>query len=86
MTLSMRLTGTKVGIEYTLVALKTQGYEWKGDNKYYPQRGSTSQFSCYLNDVTVPPIMPAASAVATQSDNESQPRPWDAVLGGKGQI
>jgi hypothetical protein len=77
MSLDVRLTGTKAEIDYTLALFKTQGYEWHGNSKYYPQRGETNKLAYYLSDVTAPPIIPAAT-------NEPQPRPYDAVLGGKG--
>jgi hypothetical protein len=85
MSLSMRLTGTEAEIEYTLTALRMQGYEWKGDNRRYPQRNDPNRVSCYLNDVIAPPLIQAAPT-ATRNDGEPpQPRPWDAVLGGNGQ-
>lgn len=83
MSLLIRLTGSESEIAYTLAALKAQGYEWEGENKRYPQRDDPRRFSCHLNDVIVPLLIPAAPAVAAQDNNEPQPRPWDAVLGGK---
>lgn len=84
MTLDIRLTGTTVGIDYALAALKMQGYEWIANDKYYPQRGETSKFAYYLNDVTVPPIIPATPhAQSIAQSNDPQPGPYDAVLGNK---
>lgn len=82
MSLLIRLTGSESEIAYTLTALKAQGYEWKGNNRRYPQRDNANRVSCYLNDVIVPSLIPAAPAVTARDNNESQPRPWDAVLGG----
>jgi hypothetical protein len=82
MSLLIRLTGSEAEIAYTLTALKMQGYEWKGDNRRYPQRNDPNRVSCYLNDVTAPPLI-QGTPVTTAQDNEPQPRPWDAVLGGQ---
>jgi hypothetical protein len=81
MSLDLRLTGTKIEIEYTLALLKTQGYKWETNGKYYPQRGETNKLAYYLSDVTAPPIIPVVTA---PNPNEPQPGPYDAVLGGKG--
>jgi hypothetical protein len=76
MTLDVRLTGTKAEIDYTLALFKTQGYEWKSNGEYYPQRRGVNKVAYYLFDVVAPPIMPATA-------DEPQPGPCDAVLGGK---
>lgn len=83
MSLLIRLTGSESEIAYTLTALKSQGYEWKGDCRRYPKRDDASKFSCYLNDVIAPSIIPVSVEPIAQSD-DPQPRPWDAVIGGKG--
>lgn len=83
MTLDMRLTGTKVEIDYTLASLKACGHKWTSNNKYYPQRNETNKFAYYINDVTAPPIMPAPAQPIAPGLSEPQPGPYDAVLGGK---
>ncbi|MCU0545886.1 MAG: hypothetical protein MUE44_27595 [Oscillatoriaceae cyanobacterium Prado104] len=81
MSLDVRLTGTKAEIGYTLALFKAQGYEWESNGGYYPQRSGINKVAYYLNNVTAPPIIPAATA---PSPDEPQPGPYNAVLGGKG--
>lgn len=79
MSLSIRVTATKIEIDRVLHSLNKQGFRWQSNGKYYPQTRSTREeenlFSCYLNNVMEP--------VAPTANNEPQPRPWDAVLGGQ---
>jgi hypothetical protein len=83
MSLLMRLTGTEAEIAHTLTALRMQGYEWKGDNRRYPQRNDPNRVSCYLNDVIAPPLIQAAPTATARDNSEPQPQPGDMVLGSK---
>ena len=77
---AMRLTGTKSEIGVTLTVLGGFGFTWKNNGQYYPQRNEANKFAFYLYDLQMPQSQPTTSAVQS---NEPQPRPWDAVLGGK---
>jgi hypothetical protein len=84
MSLDVRLTGVKAEIEQALTALRTQGYRWESNSRYYPQRGETSKFAYYLNNFATPATVPPTQPAPAQNSNEPQPGPYDAVLGGKG--
>ncbi|MGL5063775.1 MAG: hypothetical protein ACRC62_27630 [Microcoleus sp.] len=79
----IRITGTKAEITNTLTILRAKGCVWNSKEKYHPQRGDATKFAYYLNSVTAPLLIPSTSATTTQSNNEPQPRSYDAVLGGK---
>jgi hypothetical protein len=81
MSLSVRLTGSKEEIEQVLIALKTQGYRWEGNSKYYPQRGENSKFSYYLNNFVRATVVPMSTNPDISTPVLQQPRPYDAVLG-----
>ncbi|MEG4805659.1 hypothetical protein QUB63_34260 [Microcoleus sp. ARI1-B5] len=76
---AMRLTGTKSEIGITLAVLEGLGFTWKNNGQYYQQRNEAYKFAFYLYDLQVSPTEPTAP-----NPNEPQPRPYDAVLGGKG--
>jgi hypothetical protein len=83
MSLSVRLTGSKEEIEQVLTALKTQGYRWEANSKYYPQRGESSKFSYYLNNFVPATVAPMSTNPDISTPVLPQPRPYDAVLGSK---
>lgn len=84
MSLSARLTGSKEEIEQVLTALKTQGYRWKGNSKYYLQRGKNSKFSYYLNNFVRATVAPMSTNLDISTPVLQQPHLYDAVLGSKG--
>ena len=84
MSLSVRLTGSKEEIEQVLTALKTQGYTWEANSKYYPQRGESNKFSYYLNNFVRATVAPMSANPDISTPVLLQPRPYDAVLGSKG--
>jgi hypothetical protein len=84
MSLSVRLTGSKEEIEQVLTALKTQGYTWEGNSKYYPQRGENNKFSYYLNNFVRATVAPMSRNPDISTPVLQQPRPYDVVLGSKG--
>ena len=81
--MNLRLTGTKAEVDNTLTALNQKGFRWNSNGKYYPQRGNSSEFSYYLNDVQLPAPTETVAPSPPAKPGEPQPRPWDAVLGGK---
>ncbi|MEG4990096.1 hypothetical protein QUB08_30830 [Microcoleus sp. BR0-C5] len=78
---SFRVIGTKTEITNTLAFLRTKGCVWNGKEKYYAQRGDANKFAYYLNNVRTPLVI--TSAPTAPNPSEPQPKPYDAVLGGK---
>ncbi|MGL4621508.1 MAG: hypothetical protein ACRCZS_21015 [Chroococcidiopsis sp.] len=74
---SLRMVGTQEEIKRMLQFFRDSDCLWHSNDKYYPQREGNGKFAYYMNNIQVP-----ADPIA-QSD-DPQPRPWDAVLGGKG--
>ena len=84
MSLSVRFTGSKEEIEQVLTALKTQGYTWEANSKYYPQRDESNKFSYYLNNFVSATVAPMSTNPDISTPVLQQTRPYDGVLGSKG--
>jgi hypothetical protein len=72
-----RLTGTKEQIQHSLSFLRSKGCTWSSPGQYDPQKGETTKFAYYLNNLQVPQLETA--------EDKLQPQPGDMVLGSQNQ-